>query len=229
MATADETLLDRLLKRLTNRPLVAWTIIGYLVLSGIAQGFELGQKIWQAVRSTPDTSSVFVDCRMGVMPSIMPESGRVEYLLTNEVPQEMGGGGFVQQWGKPGAELKFTSDGMPAWAYGCDAISNVVLMNVSLSIRTVFHEPEAVPGQPKSRRHGRITLDRHWEVTIPRLDAGVSYRFYIWNCCVQRFVQITLPNDIHVEEGNKTVRLIQAKNHLFQSLYPVPWPEPVKP
>ena len=81
-----------------------------------------------------------------------------------------------------------------------------------------------VPGQEKARREGGITLDRRWDISVPKLNPSPAapYVFYIWNKGVPRFIQVGLPEGVSVE-GNRRVALVQSERHLFQPLNPDPF------
>jgi hypothetical protein len=222
-----DTQVDKRLNKILNRPVIATVVVIFIIIGGIVKGIEPLETIWEWIHPKPNTDTVFVVCKLGTMPSTIPPEGRIHYLLTSELPKEMGGGGFMDSFGPPGAAVGFSKKGdAPAWAYRCDMTNNssAVMMNVSMAIRTEFREPVAIQDQPRSRKEGNVTLDREWPVTIPKLDPGVPFTFYVWNCCVQRFVHVSLPDAVNVEEGNRKVRLVQAKDHLYQSLLPAPWP-----
>jgi hypothetical protein len=147
--------------------------------------------------SVAKQDQVFVQCQYGVMPSTVPPAGHIYVLVTSDLPAEMGGGGLTDYFGKPGSEWKFTSDGLPAWAYRCELTnySEDVLFNLAIPVRLTFRTPMPVPNQEKARRQGDITLDRDWRFTVPKVDPSPAspYEFYVWNCCVQKFVQVRLP------------------------------------
>jgi len=79
------------------------------------------------------------------------------------------------------------------------------LFNVSMSPHLTFRESVAVQGQEKSRQQGKVTLERDWAFTIPKIDVapGPPFVFYIWNCCLPRFVQIQLPSHAQTADGRK--------------------------
>ncbi len=226
---SDDTLVDTWTNKAKNHPGAAVVIVLYLLVSGLFQAVDLSQKIWGLAHPPQDTSNVFVDCRLGTMPSIMPPEGRIPVLLTSELPKENGGGGFGDYFGQPGSTMKWSNEQRPDFVYRCEMTNNspAPLLNVAFDVHLVFRQPELVPKNPNARRQGAITLDREWPVTIPKIDVGRPFVFYVWNR-VERFVQVSLPSTL-VTEGGKTIPIIQAKNHLFEALYPVPWPATVKP
>jgi len=81
-----------------------------------------------------------------------------------------------------------------------------------------------VPDQEKSRSQGEVTLDRDWTFSVPKLDPSPAapYVFYIWNCCVQEFIQARLPEYALMEKGRK-ISLIQSEGNLSLPLNPVPF------
>jgi hypothetical protein len=188
----------------------------YLVEKGISFSSHSG--------SAADVSDdhLFVECRMTLMPAATTEAP-AHVLMTQDLPQENGGGGLADMWGDM---RNAAADKMPAWAYRCE-VNNYAkrpLFNVSMSPRLTFREPVAVPGQGRARQQGKITLEREWAFTIPKLDPlpGAPFVFYIWNCCVQKFVQVRLPGHALVNDGQK-VSITQSEANLFQALMPVPF------
>jgi hypothetical protein len=169
---------------------------------------------------------LFVDCQYGVMPSIVPPEGRIHVLITSELPVVMGGGGLADFFGKPGSDWSFTNEGLPAWAYRCELTnySTEVVFNIVIPVHLTFWTALPVPNQDKARRPGTITLERDWPFTVSKLDPspGASYVFYVRNCCVQRFVEVKLPDHV-VADKNRKIQLLQAAGILSQPLNPVPF------
>jgi hypothetical protein len=176
----------------------------------------------QAPHTPAKDERVFVDCQMGLLPSIVPPEGRIHVLVTSEIPVSMGGGGLEDYFGRLDA---FTNNGAPATAYRCEFTnySSDVLFNLTVPVHLTFRMSLPVPGQDKSRSEGDVTLDRDWVVNIPKLDPSPAapYVFYVWNCCVPKFVHVALP-DALVYKGRKIV-LVQSTGNLFSSLDPVPF------
>jgi hypothetical protein len=126
--------------------------------------------------------------------------------------------------------------GEPEWAYRCEVTNYAthVVLNVQMDLHVTFYEPLAVPDQPNSFRQGKVTVDRDWRVSIPKIDVGPDKRFvfYVWNCCVQRFVRVSVPSKATVEfpgvVARKEMPVTQSSGNLFQSLSPHPWPSPAR-
>lgn len=244
MARADrETRTDNRIRRLKDHPVLSVIIVGGICVAAVAtfvvklddlrkvfsrpSKFALEPKALGRSPEAPkrtENDRVFVACQIGVMPSTVPSEGRIHVLLTNEMPTS--GGGLMDYFGQPGSEWKFTNDGLPAWAYRCELnnYSSDVLFNSSISVRLTFRVPLPIPGQENSRKQGDVTLDRDWAFTVPKLDPSPAapYVFYVWNCCVPKFVQVRLPEQAIAEKGRK-IPLIQSAGNLFEPLGPVPF------
>lgn len=190
----------------------------------------------QEQRSAPDVAPaptvdrrkmVFIDCRMGTMPSAVPPPGRIFALLTSHLPAESGGGGLAEYFSTSakGGEFAWTNDKSPAWAYRCDITNYAeeVLVDVMMNFRMTFRSPLEVPGQPNALKQGEVTLDRLWPVTIAKIDRGPEspFTFYVWNCCVDRFVTVRAPSEA-VAQGNGPMMLEvrQSATNLHQELNP---------
>jgi len=179
----------------------------------------------QPPRTPAKDERVFVDCQMGVMPLKVPAEGRIHVLLTSEIPAPMGDGGLMDYFGPPGSDWKFTNEGLPAWAYRCQFTnySSDVLFNLTVPVHLTFRMPLPVPGHDKSRKEGDVTLDRDWVVNIPKLDPSPAapYEFYVWNCCVPKFIHVALPDALLYK--TRKITLLQSAGNLFLSLDPVPF------
>jgi hypothetical protein len=143
-------------------------------------------------------------------------------LLTSELPVSVGGGGLANY---SGDLRKASGDKGPALGYRCE-INNYTkstLFNVSVSPRLTFRESVPVPHNEKSRGQGKITLDREWPFTIPKIELAPAppFVFYVWNCCAQRFVHVQLPPHV-VAEGGRKIPVAQSDGNLFQP-FPVPF------
>ena len=204
--------------------MTAPVIIVGIVLVAIGAFTGPLKELWKLVQ--PSSDRIFVQCQMGLMPSVVPSEGRIHVLLTSEIPKEMGGGGLPDYFATPGSQWKWRNDDLPAWAYRCDITnySTDVLFDVSISAHLTFRVPVPVPGQEKSRAQGDVTLDRDWVFTVPKLDPSPAtpYVFYVWNCCVPKFVQVALPTHVETRDG-KRLPLVQPKGNLFQPLNPEPF------
>ena len=175
------------------------------------------------IPGTPAKHTVFISCRLMVMPKLMNPTGHVYLIQANN---EMFGGSLADMFGDPGSELKWNNNtGVLEWGYQCDVINdtNVVLLNADLKIRLQYAEALAVENQPNSRKFGRTTADLLADVEIPHLDAGTDrkFTFYIWNCCLDnRFVLIELPKAIlAIEVGEtsaKTLTVVTPANARLQ-------------
>jgi hypothetical protein len=185
-----------------------------------------------APRTTPSPAGaatknrLFAHCEVGTMPSVAPTEGRIHVLLTNELPADLGGGGFADYFTKPGSDWKWANDPLGTFAYRCELTnySPDVLFNVTMRPRLIFRTADAVPGQsPSARREGQVTLDREWPITVPKIDPspGAPFVFYIWNCCVQKFVYVRLPEFATTKTAR--IPLIQSEGNLGQALNPVPF------
>jgi len=167
---------------------------------------------------------LFVDCQIGLMPSRVPPEGGIDVLLTSEI----GGGGLIKYFGQPGTEWKWSNIGEPQWAYRCEVTNYAthVVLNVQMDLRITFYEALAVPEQPNSLRGGKVTVDRDWRISIPKIDVGPDKRlaFYIWNCCVRRFVQASIPSKATVElpgvVPRKEMPVTKSSENLSQFLSP---------
>ena len=174
--------------------------------------------------SAPDVADdhLFVDCRMTLMPVATAEAP-AHILMTPELPRENGGGGLAHMWG----DLRNAgADKGPAWAYRCEVnnYTRRTLFNLSMSPHLTFRESVSVPGQENSRQQGKVTLERDWAFTIPKLDPppGPPFVFYIWNCCVQKFVQVRLPDHALVADGQE-ISVTQSEANLIEALIPAPF------
>jgi hypothetical protein len=153
---------------------------------------------------------LFVDCQMGLMPAVVPPEGSIYVWITSDLPSESGGGGLANYFARPGTEWKWSNTGKPQWAYRCEVTNYAahVMLNVQMDWRITVREALAVPDQPNSMRGGKIILDRDWWILIPKIDAGPDKRFvfYIWNCCIERFVSVSAPPKATVELPGVTAR-----------------------
>jgi len=149
------------------------------------------------VNSQKENGNVFLDCRMGPMPYAWPESGHIYVLDPIEGPDSMGGGGLTDYFAKPRAEAKWNNTGIPTYANRCELTNyfNRTLLNVQINFGMAFREALSLPDSPNSLREGPITVNRHWLVPISKLDPGPTgtYVFYVWNCCINRFIEIGSP------------------------------------
>lgn len=173
--------------------------------------------------ATERTDQFFIECQKGVMPSIVPPSGRIHVLNPDE-SDPTPGRGLADFFATPGATgWKFTSDGLPAWAYKCEVTNYTshVVFNASIHLRLTFREVRPVPGNPNSRGVGPVTLVRPWEFTIPKLDPAPAapYVFYIWNCCVERFVFVSLTEHATASQGRR-IPIVQAAGNFADFLSP---------
>jgi len=144
----SETQVDKRLKKIANIPFIATVVVVFAIIGYIDKGVDPLVRFWHWAFPKPNTDPAFVSCQLGTMPSTIPPDGRIHYLLTSELPKEMGGGGFMDSFGPPGAAVGFSKTGdAPAWAYRCDMTNNTPapLMNVAFAIRTEFREPVAIP------------------------------------------------------------------------------------
>lgn len=175
---------------------------------------------------------LFVDCQRGLMPALIPPEGIIHVWLTNEFPREFGGGGFSNYFGRPGTEWKWNDKGEPEWAYRCEVTNYAphVVLNVQMDWHVTFYEALAVPDKPSSLQGGKVTLDRDWRVSIPKIDVGPDKRFvfYVWNCCEQLFVRVSVPLKATVElpgvAARREMPVTQSSGNLSQPLNPRPWP-----
>ena len=182
--------------------------------------------------SDPDGGALFLDCRTGLMPSVIPPTGRIYVWVTNPLPAESGGGGLAEYFGTPGGDWKWNNAKEPEWSYRCE-LSNYtqqVALNVEIAMRVAFYEPVAVADQPNAYRHGKVGVHRDWLIVIPKIDIGPQqpFVFFIWNCCVQSFVTVSAPPVATAESPGAASRrelpLRQSTGNLFNSLSPRPWP-----
>jgi hypothetical protein len=179
---------------------------------------------------------VFAACGYDPMPSVVPPTGEIFVLRTNEIPQGKGGGGLDRRTDKPGLEWKWSNDvsglHIGEWAYLCKFTNYTdrPLFNVALPVRLTFREPvpARTPNHETSRQRGEVrlergavTLEREWLVTIPKLDPapGEPYVFYIWNCCAQRFVEVAFPL-MMIADGGEKIQLVQPEGNLAVPLFP---------
>jgi hypothetical protein len=224
----NETLTDRYLKRLKNNPFLAILIAGAVILASVIGFFgsirDSLEKLWPSARRV---DQIFVTCRWGVLPQVMPAEGHINLLYTNEIPQDSGGGGLADMSSPPGSQLKFTNDAVPAWAYRCEATnySPAVVFNVIVPLRLTFFTAVPVPSGPNSQafKGGAATLERDWVFTIPKLDPAPAapFVFYVWNCCEPRFVRLRLPDRLTMQ-GGMQMPLVQSTGNLIQDLSPAP-------
>lgn len=171
--------------------------------------------------------TLFIDCRMGTMPSAVAAPGRVYALLTSHLPLENGGGGLAEYFSTSatGGEFAWTNDKSPAWAYRCDVTNyaDEVLVDVVMSFMMTFRKPLEVPGQPNALKQGEVTLDRPWPITIAKIDRGPEspFTFYVWNCCVDRFVKVrALPEAVAQGNGPMRLEVRQSATNLYQEVNP---------
>ena len=202
------------------------TAVGTLI-GAVSLMFYLVDKsisFWSHSEATPDVAGdhLFVECRMTLMPVTTTEDP-AHVLMTQELPHENGGGGLADMWG----DLRNAgADKVPAWAYRCEVnnYARRTLFNVSMSPHLTFRESVSVIGQEKARQQGKVTLERDWAFTIPKLDLppGPPFVFYVWNCCVQKFVQVRLPDHALAADGQE-ISVTQSEANLFEALMPVPF------
>ena len=149
-------------------------------------------------------------------------------MLTSDLPSESGE--LSNYFGQPGTEWKWSNKGNPEWAYRCEVTNyatNVVL-NVQMDLHVAFYEALADPDQPNVVRGGKVTVDRDWRVSIPKIDVGPDKRFvfYVWNCCVQCFVRVSIPSKATVEfpgvVARKEMPVTQPSGNLSRFLSPRP-------
>jgi hypothetical protein len=165
---------------------------------------------------------------MGLMPALVPPEGTIHVWITSDLPSESGGGGLANYFGRPGTEWKWSNTGIPQSVYRCEVTNYAahVVLNVQMDWHVTFREALAVPDQPSSLRGGKVTVDRDWRISIPKIDVRPDKRFvfYIWNCCVERFVRVSVPSKATVEfpgvAGRREMPVMQSSGNLSSWLSP---------
>jgi hypothetical protein len=165
---------------------------------------------------------------MGLMPALVPPEGTIHVWITSDLPSESRGGGLANYFGRPGTEWKWSNTGIPQSVYRCEVTNYAahVVLNVQMDWHVTFREALAVPDQPSSLRGGKVTVDRDWRISIPKIDVRPDKRFvfYIWNCCVERFVRVSVPSKATVEfpgvAGRREMPVMQSSGNLSSWLSP---------
>ena len=124
---------------------------------------------------------------------------------------------------QPGSPWNPPKEGEPPkFSHRCEltSYSHEVIFNLSIPVHLTFMT--AVPGPDgKGLTSGAITSDRDWPIVVPKLDPppAAPFVFYVWNCCVPKFVRFRLPQQADTAQG-KTVPFIHSTNNLFSALPP---------
>jgi len=157
------------------------------------------------------------------MPSVIPSSGHVYVLAAAEMQTPS----VADYFGPPGSQQKWNNEGRPEWAYRCELTnySSQVALNVELPLYFNQNMPEKVAGQEHSWKQGPLTSKIRAQVEISRLDPGPDgrYVFYIWNCCLYRFITVSAPDNVEAsgrDEDRKVFRLKQSTSNFRQPLTP---------
>jgi hypothetical protein len=144
--------------------------------------------------------NVSVECLYEMLPKVFGPYERVNVLQLFPLPIENGGGGLMEMFDRSGKEWKFPDDGQGfpmLQGYQC-SISNygtVPLFDFKISLDLTFLKADKLPDQPNTRREGSVTLQRAWDIHIPKLDGGVgkAFVFYMYNNNEDNFVRVLIP------------------------------------
>ena len=161
--------------------------------------------------------TIQIECHAGLMPKLVPPEGRIYVLLLWPIPEESGGGGFVEYFAHPGSEWSWSSPkGTPAHAYRCQFTNygNTTVFNVTMSFSLIFREAVRNPENTNATGSGPVALYRKWPVEVAKIDPGTNgFVFYIYNQS-QKFAEVVLPQSAELwsahENRRRNVRLIQA-------------------
>lgn len=186
---------ERLKNKFLNKPAIAWTAIIFLALAVVLPVIKnLKEELYG------ESGNIFLDCRRATMPSVVPQSGHVYVMQPIERPDSFGGGGLQDIFAKPGSDITWNNTKIPEFAQRCELTNyfSRSLLNVRIQFHVTFFEAVTPPDAPNTRTQGPVTVDRHWQVLVPKLDPGSTetYVFYAWNPYIkERFILIQAPND----------------------------------
>lgn len=162
---------------------------------------------------------VFFDCRMGTMPAAAPPSGRVYALLTSEAAA-----GLMESFVMGDGHFKWSNGDIPAFAYRCEVTNYADSPMIDLAMSMTLTFRELVQSGANSFQRGNVTSSRAWPIQIAKVDVGPGnpFVFYIWNCCVDRFVFAAAPafGEARVGGVRRKVRIDQSAANLGQPLNP---------
>ncbi len=173
-----------------------------------------------------ETGNVVVDCRYQAMPTSIPEGHFYTLSPFREDPED--GTGFSDHYlPKRVTQAKWRGDGKAVLGYRCEVTDYFAkaLLNVQMSLHMVFRE--AVVDSQNRLDRGRVTTDRQWSISIPKLDPGPtgSFAFYVMNCCVDRFILIDPPDTAVAKaqpnSSETTISVIKSEGVFSLALYPV--------
>ena len=173
-----------------------------------------------------ETGNVVVDCRYQAMPTSIPEGHFYTLSPLREDPED--GIGFTDHYlPKRVTQAKWRGDGKPVLGYRCEVTDYFpkAFLNVQMSLHMVFRE--AVVDSQNRLDRGRVTTDRQWSISIPKLDPGPtgSFAFYVMNCCVDRFILIDPPDtavaNAQPNSFETTISVIKSEGVFPLALYPV--------
>lgn len=182
-------------------------------------------RAWSSI--LPEDVAVFVSCQPDEIPAVVPKEGRIHFLMARDTPGESND--IEDYIGQPNSVFSWPLGAKGVGGgYRCEITndSDRAIFNLALLVHLTFETPVVsalAPGNMSMMR-GKVTAERDRTVSVPRLDSGPQYPyvFWIWNCCLNEFVDVSLPPiaALHGPLKSQTVKVSQPPRNFPMPLFP---------